>query len=124
MKLNVKPQTIGWKPPYNLPQNWRLIEQRFDGASYRSRTKLAVIISCCIEADDKHWVHLSISHRDRLPTWSELVSAKELFLGKEALAIQVFPPRSQWVNDHPYCLHLYQCLDETPVPDFRKLGTI
>lgn len=120
----IKEQTIGWKPPTVLPQNWRMIDQGIDGAGYKSRNGFTVFISCCIERDGKHWVHLSVSRRDRIPNWEELVKIKEIFLGKEAEAIQVLPPRSKWVNFHPNCLHLYQCLDHNPIPDFRKLGTI
>lgn len=124
----VKPQTANWKPPKNLPQNWRTIrlseiEQQPYGV-YRSRNGLAVIISCCRYEDNKNWIHLSISRKDKLPSWSEFVQVKEIFLGKESTAIQVIPPRSQWVNDHPFCLHLWQCLDETSIPDFRIEGTI
>ena len=122
--INIRPQTADWKPPEKLPQNWRIIQRLTDGAFYRSRNGLKVMISCCLESDGKNWVHLSVSRRDRLPSWTEFVEVKELFLGKESLAIQVFVPRSEWVNDHQYCLHLYQCLDERPVPDFRKLNTI
>lgn len=119
-----KPKTANWKPPTELPQNWKIIRISEDGAAYRNRTGLLVIISCCIEGDGKNWVHLSVSKRKQCPSWDELVQVKELFLGKEALALQLLPPRSEWVNDHPFCLHLYQCLDERPVTDFRKNGTI
>lgn len=123
-EVKVKPQTAGWKPPTEIPSNWRLIKAGIDGAAYQSRNGLKVILSCCIEADEKNWVHLSVSRKNRLPDWAEFTQVKEIFLGKEALAIQVLAPRSEWVNHHPYCLHLYQCLDERPIPDFRKLGTI
>jgi len=55
---------------------------------------------------------------------SQLKQVKDLFLGVNALAIQVLPPKDEFVNDYEYCLHVYQCLDERPIPDFRKLGTI
>ena len=117
-------KTVNWQPPTELPQNWKIIKRSEDGAAYRNRTGLAVIISCCVEADGKNWIHLSVSKRKQYPTWDEFVQVKELFLGRESLALQVLPPRSEWVNDHPFCLHLYQCLDKRLTPDFRKLGTI
>lgn len=119
-----QPKTANWQPPTNLPQNWKVIRLSKDGAAYKNRTGLAVIISCCVEADGLSWVHLSVSKRKQFPTWDEFVQVKELFLGRESLALQVLPPRTEWVNDHPFCLHLYQCLDQRPTPDFRKLGTI
>lgn len=121
-----KPKTVDWQPPKSedLPPNWRVIKWSHDGAAYKNRTGIAVIISCCVEQDGKNWVHLSVSKRKQCPNWLEFAQVKDLFLGKESLAIQVLPPRSEWVNDHEFCLHLYECLDERPVPDFRKLGTI
>ncbi|HAO11366.1 MAG TPA: hypothetical protein DCQ51_09400 [Planktothrix sp. UBA8407] len=123
MNIKVKPQTVNWKPP-KLPPNWRTIDETSSAGCYRSRNGLAVMISCCRYEDGKNWIHLSISRRKSYPTWDEQVHIKELFLGKESKAIQVFPPRSQWVNDHPYCLHLWECLDGFELPDFRILGTI
>ena len=119
-------KTVDWNPPTaeQLPINWSVRELGLDGGAYKSRNGLAVIISCCIEEDGKNWVHLSVSRKNSMPTWGELVDVKEIFLGKNAVAIQVLPPRSEWVNVHPFCLHLYQCLDARPIPDFRKLGTI
>jgi hypothetical protein len=117
---------IEWKPPTaeDLPSNWSIKKRGFNGGWYKSRDGLAVIISSCQEQDGKLWVHLSVSRKKSIPTWADLVKVKELFLGTDALAIQVLVPRSEWVNDHEFCLHLYQCLDDRPIPDFRKLGTI
>lgn len=124
MIATFQPKTAIWQPPTDLPPNWKILRQSEDGAAYRNRTGLLVIISCCVEADGKNWIHLSVSKRKQYPSWDEFVQVKELFLGRESLAIQVLPPRSEWVNDHNFCLHLYQCLDERPTPDFRKIGTI
>jgi hypothetical protein len=124
MTQSFSPKTVSWEPPTNLPENWKVIRYSEDGAAYKNRTGLCVMISCCVESDGKNWVHLSVSKKKAEPTWYELVQVKELFLGEDSLAIQVLPPRSEWVNDHSHCLHLYECLDDRPIPDFRKLGTI
>jgi hypothetical protein len=49
-----------------------------------------------------------------------LAEAKDMFLGRERLALHLFVPRSQHVHLHPYCLHLWCCLDGDPVPDFTN----
>jgi len=118
------PKTADWSPPEKLPQNWRILRRNEDAGFYQNRTGIKVAISCCVEADGKNWVHLSVSRRKTLPSWAELKQVKDLFLGVNALAIQVLPPKDEFVNDYEYCLHVYQCLDERPIPDFRKLGTI
>jgi len=79
---------------------------------------MSLILSGAYEMDKKRWLHLSIARPDRLPTWDELKTAKTLFLGRETMAIQVMPPESKYVNQHPYCLHLWHCLDGDPCPDF------
>lgn len=122
----MKSKTVDWNPPTagNLPVNWLVKAIGDDGGMYKSRDGLAVIISCSIEQDGKPWIHLSVSRKKSIPTWVDLVHVKEIFLGKDALAIQILPARSEYINVHEFCLDLYQCLEDRPIPDFRKLGTI
>jgi hypothetical protein len=47
---------------------------------------------------------------------------KNLFLGRERLALQVLVSESRWINIHPYVLHLWACVDGDPVPDFARGG--
>lgn len=112
-----------WRLPEVLPSWWRPVEARPDGMRYdapsRSLHAICSVQRVILETHcPRIWVHLSLSHPKRLPTWTELVDAKELFIGLERAAYQVVPPRSQYVNLHPYCLHLWSCLDEDPMPDF------
>lgn len=78
-----------------------------------------VLISGRTEADGRRWIHVSVSHPNRLPSWATMRAVKDIFLGKDCLALQLFPPESEWVNVHPYCLHLWRCLDDAGLPDFR-----
>ena len=63
-----------------------------------------------------HWLHLSISRADRVPTWAELVRARDALGYKEWLFIQMLAPASAWLNVHDYCMHLYHRLDQETVP--------
>lgn len=54
------------------------------------------------------WEHVSVSTAARCPTWEEMCLVKELFWDQEDVVIQLHPPRSEWVNCHPYCLHLWR----------------
>lgn len=83
---------------------------------------LTVVVSGRTEADGKKWIHVSASHPNRPPTWATMCVVKERFLG-DRRAIQVHVPRDQWVNLHPYCLHLWCCLDGDGLPDFRVVGS-
>ena len=106
--------------PAILPAGWK----RLDTFSYRHRGGLCVIVSQAMERDGRHWLHVSVSHHDRLPTWEELTAVKEIFMGTTSLALQVFPPRNEWVNDCSNVLHLWCCIESRPVPDFRRRGTL
>ncbi len=108
--------------PRVLPYGWRVIDTTDDGARYRRGDGLVLILSGATELDGKRWVHLSISRSDRLPSWDELKECKDLFLGRDVLAVQVLPPASKHVNIHPYVLHLWRCLDGDPCPDFTRGG--
>ncbi|MBI9112426.1 hypothetical protein [Maridesulfovibrio ferrireducens] len=59
------------------------------------------------EGNESKWVHLSCSRKDRLPTWDDLKGVKKMFLGDEKEALQVFPKTEDYVNLHPFCLHLW-----------------
>jgi len=57
------------------------------------------------------WEHVSVSLASRYPTWDEMCKVKDLFWEPEDCVIQLHPPRSQWINNHPYCLHLWRPLE-------------
>ena len=108
--------------PSFLPPGWRKVVDSLDGASYRGPKGITAIVSVAKELDGLLWVHLSVAHRDRLPTYEELKLAKALFIGREKQAIQVFAPESRHINLHCYCLHLWHCLNGQPIPDFTRGG--
>ncbi len=112
---------MGYSPPLVLPAFWETIDVAVDGRAYRNNlASLACIVSAGQELDGRTWIHMSLSHPSRLPTWRELVEAKELFLG-DRYAYQVLPPRDKYVNIHPHVLHLF-AVDggEEPLPDFTQ----
>lgn len=61
-----------------------------------------------IASDAMGWEHVSVSRRDRCPTWDEMCQIKELFWSSEDCVVQFHPPRSEYINNHPYCLHLWR----------------
>lgn len=54
------------------------------------------------------WEHVSVSTARRPPSWEEMCFVKDLFWLPEETVVQLHPPRSQWVNNHPMCLHLWR----------------
>lgn len=44
---------------------------------------------------------------EALPSWEDLRRVKDIFIGREVEAYQVLPKESEYVNVHPFCLHLW-----------------
>jgi len=86
--------------------------------------RLRVICTAAVEADGKRWIHVSFSKPREAPSWADASRVKRVFIGDERKAIQVHPPASEYVNDHPFCLHWWSCLDGDGLPDFRHKGTV
>lgn len=65
-----------------------------------------------IASDGGGWEHVSVSpcnkKRKVCPTWEEMCAIKDLFFDPEERVVQFHPSRSEYVNDHPYCLHLWR----------------
>lgn len=52
--------------------------------------------------------HLSISHQTRQPTYDEVKEARYKFLPDNVHMAMIFPPKSEFVNIHNFCFHLWQ----------------
>jgi hypothetical protein len=61
-----------------------------------------------IAGDGMGWEHVSVSLPTRCPTWEEMCQVKAKFWDKEDYVIQYHPAESEYVNCHPYCLHLWR----------------
>lgn len=115
------------KPPSILPANWKKIITNHTvvgSIGFESSNGIQVIISELKYSDEKWWRHVSLSRKSRLPTWEDLKMVKRVFIGKDKKAIQVFPAEDEYVNIHPYVLHLFSPIDHNPLPDFRIKGLL
>lgn len=54
------------------------------------------------------WEHVSVSLRVRCPTWEEMDFVKRLFWRDNETVMQLHVPRSQHLNYHETCLHLWK----------------
>ena len=84
-------------------------------------------IAHCIVSDGEGWehvsVHMSSMGKDRTPTWSEMCRIKDLFWDDTDCVIQYHPPKSEYVNNHPHCLHLWKPTNfNIPTPDSILVG--
>ena len=107
-----------------LENDFTLIENRIDGHAFK-KNDLNVIVSINRELDEKLWLHVSFSYPDRLPPYEKLIQIKNIFIGPDKKAIQVFPQEKEHVNLMEFCLHLWHCIDGDSLPDFAwGLGII
>lgn len=60
-----------------------------------------------VSRDAGMW-HLSISHKDRLPTYDELKDARYRFCPDVKYMAMIFPPKKEFVNVYETCLHLWE----------------
>lgn len=61
-----------------------------------------------IASDGDGWEHVSVSRQDRCPTWEEMCAVKDIFWDLEDCVVQFHPPRREYVNVHPFCLHMWR----------------
>lgn len=54
------------------------------------------------------WDHVSVSFRNRLPTWDEMCEVKRMFFKPEETAWEYHPMESKYINNHPYALHIWR----------------
>jgi hypothetical protein len=74
--------------------------------------RLKVIIS-----NGMGWEHASVSAPGRTPSWEDMQFVKECFWERDDVVMQLHPAEEDYMNFHPYCLHLWRPLDaEIPTP--------
>jgi len=52
--------------------------------------------------------HLSVAHNKRNPTWEEIRDLRYLLVPDDVTMAMFLPPRSQYINLHNFCFHLYE----------------
>ena len=66
------------------------------------------------------WEHISVSPRNRkrqtCPTWEEMCEIKAMFFAPEECVVQYHPPKSDYVNNYPYCIHLWRPTGGVEIP--------
>jgi hypothetical protein len=54
------------------------------------------------------WEHVSVSLPNRCPNWPEMSFVKDLFWTEDETVVQFHPPKSDYISNHPYCLHMFR----------------
>jgi hypothetical protein len=76
-----------------------------------------------IASEGMGWEHVSVSLSHRTPNWREMCFIKDLFWDAEDVVIQYHPAKSEYVNLHDNCLHLWRPVGvEIPTPPKELFG--
>lgn len=80
----------------------------------RLKTKAKVVI---MYSTGRGWDHVSASMSNRAPTWIEMSEIKDLFFAADETVFQLHVPKSDHINVHNFCLHLWRPQHEAiPMP--------
>lgn len=110
-------------------KKWKVLEwppgsgnKAGDCYHHRLIEDFSVIVSKAEMDDGSEWWHVSVSRIDRLPTWEELEKVKREFLGDKTEAFHMVPKKSDYVNVHRYCLHMWSPIKvDMPIPNLKKI---
>lgn len=64
--------------------------------------------------DETGWEHVSVQpdNENITPSWEDMCQLKNIFFEEEECALQIHPPKSQYVNIAENCLHLWRPTDK------------
>lgn len=101
--------------PLDDAENGRIITRSFKtpaGATYgafniKYRTFDLFVVSSGKWVEEE-WEHVSVSLKHRCPNWEEMCFIKNLFWGDDEVVLQFHPAKTDYVNIHPYCLHMWK----------------
>lgn len=89
------------------------IECSVPGArGYRAKDGLQIIVSKDNTAKWGELLHVSVSRPDKYPSWDEIVQVKLHFFGDMKDSMMLIPKRTNYVNVHKNCFHLWECPQE------------
>jgi len=80
-----------------------------------------------VASDGMGWEHVSVhvvsDGRETTPTWAAMCKIKDTFWDEEDCVVQYHPPKSDYVNNHKFTLHLWRPTDQPlPRPDSILVG--
>lgn len=102
---------------FHVPEKYRIKAGPFkssnlDGNNGAFEFKHDQIWIRIIASDGDDWDHVSVSLSvKRCPDWEEMCLVKSMFWDDEDTVIQFHPPKSEYVNNHNFCLHLWRPQD-------------
>lgn len=118
---------------FHVPERYRMSKGPYGSDSYAGNWGMFKIqrtirtVLYAMASDGLGWEHVSVhcvsEGKERCPTWAEMCFIKDLFWDGDDVAIQYHPRKSEYVNMHPFTLHLWRPVGaELPTPDPLLVG--
>jgi len=108
---------------FHVPEKYRVRYGLFtssqkDGNNGAFSIGIGGLMFNIMASDQLGWEHVSVSiDKPRCPSWDEMCRIKELFWDDTDTVLQYHPSKDQYVNNHPFVLHLWRPTDQAiPVP--------
>lgn len=125
---SLKEVTEGYLLTRVIPSNWKTVEIPYFEALVAfiraDGLKVIITVEWQNEEPETKWLHVSMSFKSKLPSYADMKIVKNVFIGEDQTAFQLFPPNDQHINLHENTLHLFSCLTKDIFPDFRREGGI
>ena len=116
---------------FKVPEKFRIAHPLYDGGDNQNG---AFAVGCSkdlclkiIASNGDGWEHVSVSavFKDKAmtPTWSVMCMVKDLFWSDDVTVLQYHPPKDEYINFHPNCLHLWRQIGTNhPLPPTYMVG--
>ena len=102
--------------PFNTYSNLPNLDPEVEGGFVINCKEVELFV---IASSGLGWDHLSISTKDRCPSWEEMEHIAKLFFKSEEVAMQLHLPEKDHLNYHEYVLHWWRPrskLKKIPLP--------
>lgn len=97
---------------YKNVDNGIVSKLKLEVRSYKASDKCLIQLTCI-----NGWEHLSVSHKNKIPSWLTMEEMKEMFFRDDEEAFQFHPKMDNYINNNEYSLHIWRRTDgkmETP----------
>lgn len=88
--------------------NGKVSKLKLEVRSNKASDKCLVCMTCI-----DGWEHLSVSHKNKIPSWLCMEEMKEMFFNDDEEAFQFHPKMENYVNNNEYTLHIWRKQDGT-----------
>lgn len=99
------------KKVYKNVDNGLVSKLKLEVHSQKASDKCLVSMTCI-----DGWEHLSVSHKNKIPSWLTMNEMKELFFEDNEECFQFHPKKDNYINNNEYTLHIWRKKDGTMEP--------